>query len=144
MTMFDIWTYMQGVTDEKGNPKLGYFVARSLCQPVVLSGLHGSVTLATGDPIEIKASNTGQTLVGCTLHVRLADVDGRTVETRQWGGLSVDGDVRVTSLARLETSPLQAGLYRLEMILLDDQGMEQARSLELFHLRTAGHVSERI
>ena len=136
MTMFDIWTYMQGVTDEKGNPKLGYFVARSLCQPILLSGTHGSVTFAAGDSIEIKASNLSETRIGCTLSIRLTDTAGQVVAERQQENLTVRGNVAVTSLYHLELDPFQPGLYQLEIFLHNDRGEELARTLELFYLMT--------
>jgi hypothetical protein len=135
MTLFDIWTYMQGVTDEKGNPKLGYFVARSLCQPILLSGTHGSVTYAVGESIEIKASNLGVTKTGCTLRLRLMDADGQTVAERHQDGLTVTGSVAVTSLNHLDLSPFPPSLYRLEMFLLDSNGNELARTMEIFYLQ---------
>ena len=79
MQMFDIWTYMQGINDEKGNPKLGYFVAKSLCQPVLLSALHGSATHGAGEPIVITASNVKAPCKNTTLHFRLEDSRGIVV-----------------------------------------------------------------
>jgi hypothetical protein len=142
MCMFDLWTYMQGVTDEKGNPKLGYFVARSLCQPLLLSALRGSVTLAAGEPLEIKASNLGETLANCSLRFRLVNGDGRAVIEGRQDGLAVTGNVSVTRLFCVDTSSFLPSLYRLETFLLDGAGQELARTLEMFYLQPSEEIRQ--
>ena len=137
MEMFDIWTYMQGVTDEKGNPKLGYFVAQSLCQPILLSGLHGSVIHVVGKPIEISASNIKEAKENTSLFVRLVDSSQAVVCERQFDHLDIDGDAHLTILGRIDTDRLNPGLYQAEMHLLDEQNTELARTLELFYLEAA-------
>jgi hypothetical protein len=128
---------MQGVTDEKGNPKLGYFVAQSLCQPILLSGLHGSVIHVVGKPIEISASNIKETKENTSLFVRLVDSSQAVVCDRQFDHLDIDGDAHLTILGRLDTDRLNPGLYQAEMHLLDEQNTELARTVELFYLEAA-------
>ena len=136
MTMFDMWTYMQGVTDEKGNPKLGYFVARSLCQPILLSGTHGSVTYAVGETIEILASNLGHTKTVSTLCIKLEDTEGKLVAEHKLKNLTINGSIDVTKLYNLDLTPYPPGLYLLKMKLYNHLGEELARTLELFYLLT--------
>jgi hypothetical protein len=135
MTMFDIWTYMQGITDEKGQPKLGYFVARSFCQPILVSGLHGSVEHPAGRNIEITASNVDKTLSECRLTAQLVNAVDQVVFEDQFKSLEVAGNVQVSRLVELNTNPLKKGLYRLELNLLDRDGTELARSMEMFYLK---------
>ena len=134
MTMFDIWTYMQGITDEKGTPKLGYFVARSFCQPILVSGLHGSVEHPAGANIEITASNVGKTESQCALTARLVSAAEAVVFEDQFEALEIAGNVQVSKVGVLPTKSLKPGLYRLELILLGKGGNELARTMEMFYL----------
>lgn len=134
MEMFDIWTYMQGINDEKGNPKLGYFVAKSLCQPVLLSGLHGSATHSAGEPIVITASNVKAPCKNTTLHFLLKDSHGIVVYDHRFERLDIEGNIQVTQLGEIPTNGMATELYQAEMILYDEKGIELARTLELFYI----------
>jgi hypothetical protein len=121
------------VTDEKGNPKLGYYVARSLCQPLLISALHGSAVHTMGQPIEVTVSNLGETRNANVL-VRFLDSDGDVVLEQKYTDLEIKGNVNVTPVSTLATTDLKPGLYQAELLLNNGQGDELARTLELFYL----------
>ena len=127
---------MQGVTDEKGRPKLGYYVARQSLPACSLSGLHGSVVQSVGAPILIVASNLNESFRMPALHVRLLRFSNRVIFEQETKNLNVGGNACVTEIGNLNTHGLSPDLYRIELTLKDRQGVEIARTLELFYLES--------
>ncbi len=136
VTMFDAWTFYWGVVDVHGNAKLGYFVARSCYQPVYISGLHGDTILRPGEEIEITASNYGEALADASLQVRIVDGSGRVLREQAFDGLTIPGEVAVTTVGRLQMVGLGPDLYSVEYRLSARTGSEAARTVELFFLES--------
>jgi hypothetical protein len=134
MTMLDVWTFYQGVVDVNGNPKLGYFVARNLYQPLFVSGLGSDTVLKKHDVVEIVVSNYAAALSGASLSVQAKDSNNRIVQETRFGNLNIAGDVGVTPVARVHVNGMQPGLYSLEYHLQTQAGEELSRSIELFFL----------
>ena len=134
MMMIDYWTYYQGIVDANGHCKLAYFVAQNLCQPVMISGLHGNTVLVNGAWIEITISNLGPDIVDAALLVQVKDDTDQVVRTQSFAHLEIPGKVKVSSAGEMTLDGLEAGLYSIEYYLHDHTGAEIGKMLELFYI----------
>ena len=132
VTMFDAWTFMWGIVDVHGNPKLAYWVAQSCYQPVYVTGLQGNTILKAGDDISITASNYAQTFQGANLRVRILDGDGKVLREQAFSELEIPGGVALTTLGHLNLGGLGPGLYSIEYYLYSRMGDLAAKNVELF------------
>ena len=134
VTMFDAWTFMWGVVDVHGNPKLAYWVARSCYQPVYISGLHGNTVVKADEEIAITVSNYGETLVGTSLKVRILDRDNRVVKEQVFPGIEIAGGVELTTVGHMVVEGLAPGLFSIEFYLHSKAEEPVAKTVELFFL----------
>ncbi len=134
MEMYDVWTYYQGVVDVCSHPKLGFFVVRSLFQPLFVSGLHGNTVVSEGEPIAITVSNLGPPASNLVVHAALRRASGQTVREQAIRVEGVPGPARLIEAGQLSTAGLIDGLYELHLTLTGGAGAEEARTLELFFL----------
>jgi len=132
MMMMDAWTYYQGVADAKGNCKLGYFVAKSLCQPVFISGLHGNTFAANGTILQLTVSNLGKAFTEASLEVGVRDARERISVEKRFNGLAIQGDASLTKVGELQLVGLAPGIHQLECTLYHPDGRELGRTMELF------------
>jgi hypothetical protein len=133
-TLVDVWTFYFGVVDAAFNAKLSWFVVRGCYSILYVSGLHGSAEHHRRDPIEITASNSGETRSGVALYVAVRDHEDRVVAERNMDGIAILGDTRVTAIGELDVSMLPPGLYSIEYHLASDKAEPLAARIELFYL----------
>jgi hypothetical protein len=134
VTLFDAWTFLWGVVDVHGNPKLAYWVAQSCYKPVYISGLHGNTVLKADEEIAITVSNYAQALVGACLEVRILDGNNRVLKEQVFSGLAIAGGVALTTVGHMKLDGLAPGLYSIEYYLRSDVEDQVAKTVELFFL----------
>jgi hypothetical protein len=131
MTMFDDWTFYWGLVDVSDKPKLAYYVMRQLLQPVWISGLHGNTVVSQKDSLTVTVSNFGEDIRGARLSVTISDTSGNIVKQQELSNLDIRGDVSLVTVGEIALKGTGKGLHSIEYRLLNSEGQELAKTLEL-------------
>jgi hypothetical protein len=135
VTLVDPWTFYWGVVDVKYNAKLAYFVVQACYGSLYVSGLHGSTVVKKGDRrLTITASNFAEPIDGASMRVVVKDEKNREVQEKRFGDLEILGNGSVSVLGELEIPDRAAGMYSIEYVLVDRNGGERNRRVELYIL----------
>jgi hypothetical protein len=128
----DVLNYYSGLVDSRGRGKLAFFLFQNMLGRFFVSAMHGNYLFKREDQLSITVSNSGETLKGGKLKVKIANEKGTVMEEKTTGELKLDPGL--TQVLNYELKHLPRDLYTLEYYLYDQNGNEAGRSLDMFYV----------
>ncbi len=128
----DAFNFYIGLVDFRGRAKLAFFVTKNALDRFFISAMHGNYVFKREDPLSITIANSGPDLRGVKLVISISNEKKTVKEQKIVNNLTLPRGVASVFNYEFRNSP--ADLYSVEYSLLEDNGAELGRSLDMFYI----------